>query len=132
VAAAGVSQVIVVSACGPESDPHRLRAAGLDPRQRLGEFITAVESAALRDALETARLRFDAVFSIRPSHNALGPFDFGGTFDQASERRQDLAELVELGYDDAGRQFIEPVVGASGDLLAQVPPPVETSGLRRF
>jgi len=123
VAAAGVTQVIVVSACAPESDPHRLSAAGLDPRRRLGEFITAVESAALRDALQMARLRFDALFTIRPSHNAIGPFDFAGTFDQASERRQDLVELVERGYDDAGRQFIGPVVGASGDLLAQVAPP---------
>jgi len=118
-----VTQVIVVSACAPESDPHRLSAAGLDPRRRLGEFITAVESAALRDALQMARLRFDALFTIRPSHNAIGPFDFAGTFDQASERRQDLVELVERGYDDAGRQFIGPVVGASGDLLAQVAPP---------
>jgi hypothetical protein len=130
-AAAGVTQVIVASACAPESDPHRLRAAGLDPRQRLGEFVTAVESAALRDALEMARLRFDSVFTIRPSHNALGPFDFAGAFDQASERRQDLAELVDHGYEDAYRQFIEPVVGASGDLLAQVQPPAVES-LRRF
>jgi hypothetical protein len=119
VAAAGVTQVIVASACAPEGDPHRLRAPGLDPRQRLGDYITAVESAALRDALQMARLRFDAVFTIRPSHNALGPFDLAGAFDQASERRQDLAELVDCGYDDACRQFIEPVVGASGDLLAQ-------------
>jgi hypothetical protein len=130
-AAAGVTQVIVASACAPESDPHRLRAAGLDPRQRLGEFVMAVESAALRDALEMARLRFDSVFTIRPSHNALGPFDFAGAFDQASERRQDLAELVDHGYEDAYRQFIEPVVGASGDLLAQVQPPAVES-LRRF
>ena len=73
VAAAGVTQIVVVSACAAESDPHRLRAAPLDPRQRLGEFIVAAEAAALRDALEMARLRFDAVFTIRPSHNALGP-----------------------------------------------------------
>jgi hypothetical protein len=118
IAAAGVTQVIVVSACASEAEPHRLRAAGLDPRQRLGEFVTAVESAALRDALEMARLRFDAVFTVRPSHNAIGPFDFGGAFDQASERRQDLTELVERGYEDASRQFIGPVVGASGEYLA--------------
>jgi hypothetical protein len=119
VAAAGVTQVVVVSACAPESDPHRLRAAGLPPRQRLGEFIVAAEAAALRDALEMARLRFDAVFTIRPSHNALGPFDFGGAYDQASDRRQEFAELIDRGYEDAGRQFIEPVVGASGEYLAQ-------------
>jgi hypothetical protein len=119
VAAAGVTQIVVVSACAPESDPHRLRAAALDPRHRLGEFVVAAEAAALRDALEMARLRFDAVFTIRPSHNALGPFDFSGAYDQASDRRQELAELIDRGYDDAGRQFIEPVVGASGEYLAQ-------------
>jgi len=119
VAAAGVTQIVVVTACAPESDPHRLRAAALDPRQRLGEFVVAAEAAALRDALEMARLRFDAVFTIRPSHNALGPFDFGGAYDQASDRRQELVELIDRGYEDAGRQFIEPVVGASGEYLAQ-------------
>jgi len=119
VAAAGVTQIVVVSACAPESDPHRLRAAALDPRQRLGEFIVAAEAAALRDALEMARLRFDAVFTIRPSHNALGPFDFAGAYDQASDRRQELGELIDRGYEDAGRLFIEPVVGASGEYLAQ-------------
>ena len=119
VAAAGVTQIVVVSACGPESDPHRLRAAPLHPRQRLGEFIVAAEAAALRDALEMARLRFDAVFTIRPAHNALGPFDFAGAYDQASDRRQEFAELIDRGYEDAGRQFIEPVVGASGEYLAQ-------------
>ena len=119
VAAAGVTQIVVVSACGPEGDPHRLRAAPLHPRQRLGEFIVAAEAAALRDALEMARLRFDAVFTIRPAHNALGPFDFAGAYDQASDRRQEFAELIDRGYEDAGRQFIEPVVGASGEYLAQ-------------
>jgi hypothetical protein len=119
VAAAGVTQIVVVSACAPESDPHRLRAAPLDPRHRLGEFIVAAEAAALRDALEMARLRFDAVFTIRPVHNALGPFDFTGAYDQASDRRQEFVELIDRGYDDAGRQFIEPVVGASGEQLAR-------------
>ena len=121
VAAAGVSQIVVVSACAAESDPHRLRAAPLAPRQRLGEFIVAAEAAALRDALEMARLRFDAVFTIRPTHNALGPFDFAGAYDQASDRRQELVELIDRGYEDASRQFIGPVVGASGEYLAQSP-----------
>jgi len=119
VAAAGVTQIVVVSACAPENDPHRLRSAPLDPRQRIGEFIVAAEAAALRDALEMARLRFDAVFTIRPAHNALGPFDFAGAYDQASDRRQEFGELIDRGYEDAGHQFIEPVVGASGEYLAQ-------------
>ena len=56
------------------------------------------------------------------SHNALGPFDFTGAYDQASDRRQEFVELIDRGYDDAGRQFIEPVVGASGEYLAQADP----------
>ena len=34
-----------------------------------------------------------------------------------------MAELVRQGYDDASRQFIEPVVGASGERLARPPAP---------
>jgi hypothetical protein len=126
-AAAGVTQVVVVSACASEADPHHLGAVGLAPSRRLGEFIVAAEAAALRDALEMARLRFDAVFSIRPSHNAIGPFDFDGAYDHGSDRREELSELIERGYEDASRQFVGPVVGASGDYLAQPAPRV--SGL---
>lgn len=119
VAAAGATQVVVVSACSASSEPHHLRVTPLDIRHRLGEFIAASEAAALRDATETARLRFDAVYTIRPAHNALGPFDCAGAYDRTSERRVSVAELVRQGYDDASRQFIEPVVGASGERLAR-------------
>jgi hypothetical protein len=119
VAAAGVSQVVVVSAVAAPSEPHRLTPPGLELRRRLGEFLAASEAAALRDALEMARLRFDAVHLIRPAHNAIGPFDTSGVYDESSDRRQDLVELMERAYDDAYRQFIEPVVGASGDQLGQ-------------
>jgi hypothetical protein len=123
VAAAGVTQVVIVSACSTASEPHHLRVTPLNIRHRLGEFIAAAESAALRDAAETARLRFDCVYVIRPAHNALGPFDCGGAYDRTSERRVSVAELERQGYDDASRQFIEPVVGASGERLARPPAP---------
>jgi hypothetical protein len=119
VAAAGVTQVIVVTAVSPSETPHRLRAARLDLRSRLGEFQAAAEAAALRDGLEMARLRFDAVYTISPAHNPVGPFDVTGAYDEASDRRQDLPELMERAYEDAYRQFIEPVVGASGEHLAR-------------
>jgi hypothetical protein len=119
VAAAGVTQAIVVSACAPVTDPHHLPVSRLDARHRAGEFIAAAEASALRDALETARLSFDAVYVIRPSHNALGPFDCTGVYDRASDRHAEVAELVQRGYEDALQQFIEPVVGASGERLAQ-------------
>ena len=41
----------------------------------------------------------------------LGPLDFGGVYDERSDRRHTLAELIDRGYEDAYRQFIEPVVG---------------------
>jgi hypothetical protein len=119
VAAAGVTQVIVVSAVSPSSAPHALTSPRLDIRNRMGEFIAAAECSALRDALEMARLRFDSVYLIAPQHNPIGPFDFGGAYDQTSDRHQRLSELMDRACDDAYRQFIEPIVGASGDHLAR-------------
>lgn len=120
VAAAGVTQAIIVSAIATTDAPHRLRVPRLDLRSRLGEFQAAAETAALRDALETAKLHFDATFVIAPAHNPVGPFDLAGAYDDASDRRQEVVELMERAYEDAYHQFIEPVVGASGDHLARV------------
>jgi hypothetical protein len=119
VAAAGATQAIVVSPISFTAAPHRLRPPRLEPRSRLGEFLVADASVALRDALEAARFRFDSVHVIAPAHNPVGPFDFNGAYDDASDRRQDLVELMEHAYEDAYRQFIEPVVGASGEDLAR-------------
>jgi hypothetical protein len=119
VAIAGVTQVLVVSAVASVAAPHRLRAPRLDVRSRLGEFQAAAEATALHDALETAPLRFESVFVVSPAHNPVGPFDFSGAYDEASDRRQPLPELMERAYEDAYRQFIEPVVGASGEQLAR-------------
>ena len=122
VAAAGATQALVVSAVAPVPAPHMLRIPRMDLRSRLGEFQVSAEAAALRDALEMARLRFDSVYVISPAHNPVGPFDLDGAYDEASDRRQDLSELMARAYEDAYRQFIEPVVGASGDHLAQSDP----------
>ena len=119
VAAAGVRQAVIVTAVAPVAAPHRLRAPRLDPRSRIGEFQSAAEAAALRDALDTARQRFESVFLVCPAHNPVGSFDFGGAYDEASDRLQPLPELMERAYEDAYRQFIEPAVGASGEQLAR-------------
>jgi hypothetical protein len=119
-AAAAVSQLIVVTAVSPASAPHRLRAPRLDLRSRLGEFISAAEAAALRDAMDHALLRFDSSYVIRPVHNPVGPFDVSGAYDEASDRRHTDVELMERGYEDAYHQFIDPVVGASGDHITRV------------
>ena len=118
-AGAAVSQVIAVTAVPTAFTPHRLRTPRLDVRSRLGEFLAAAEAAALHDAVNVARLRFDACYVIRPAHNPVGPFDVSGAYDEASDRRHSTAELMERGYEDAYHQFIEPVVGASGDQLAR-------------
>jgi hypothetical protein len=115
---ASATQVIIVTAVAPSAAPHRLRAPRLDIAGRFGEFQSAAESAALRDALTAIGPRFDAVYLIQPSHNAIAPFDMTGAYDEASDRRQDLPELMERAYEDAYRQFIEPVIGASGEQLA--------------
>ena len=109
----GVEQIILVSAAPESPGPHALAAPRLDGRARLGELLQSSEAAILRDATTTtAGVR---MFTIRPAHNPIGPFDFGGTFDDRSHRRLGLGELINRGYEDAYRQFIEPVVGASGE-----------------
>jgi hypothetical protein len=117
-AGAGASQAIIVSAVSPGSTPHHLSAARVEFRHRLGETLAAAEAASLRDAMEMARLRFDSLYLICPAHNPIGAFDFSGAYDEASDRRQDVSEMMERAYEDAYRQFIEPVVGASGEHLS--------------
>ena len=118
VASAGVTQVVIVSAVPVAAGPHRLSVPQLDIRNRLADVMVASEASALRDALGMARLRFDGVYVISPVHNAVGPFDFAGAYDPASDRRETVSELMQHAYEDAYRQFIEPVVGASGEQLA--------------
>jgi hypothetical protein len=115
--ALGVEQIVLVSAAPESSGPHALARARIDFRGRLGEYIESAESAVLRDALTTIGVRF---FTIRPLHHGIGPFDFSGGYDDRSHRSQPLAELMSRGYEDAYHQFIEPVVGASGERVGQV------------
>lgn len=121
---AGVRQVVLVSADASGAGPHALARRRVDPRARLGEAIAAAEVAAVRDVLATHAFHFDGCFLIRPDHNPLGPFDFDGAHDERSDRRFLLAELVARGYEDAHRQFVDPVVGASGEALGtELPAP---------
>ncbi|HXI28570.1 MAG TPA: hypothetical protein VNG89_09110 [Vicinamibacterales bacterium] len=112
----GVEQVVLVSAAPDTTGPHALAVPRLDGRGRLGEYLLSTEAAVVRDATTTtAGVR---IFSVRPAHNPVGPFDFDGGYDDRSHRRQGLAELMNRGYEDAYYQFIEPVVGASGEKVA--------------
>jgi hypothetical protein len=120
VAAAGAEQVILVTALPPQGRPHELSSERGDLRGHAAESLTAFETAGVRDALEHWNGRFSGLFVVRPAHNPLGPLDFDGVYDERSDRVHTLAELVDRGYEDAYRQFIEPVVAASGDLLEAV------------
>ena len=101
----------------------------LDGRGRLGQYLESAEAAAVRDALRLAAGPVERqggagrpsgrIFLIRPAHNPVGPFDFAGGFDDRSDRRQPLEELMARGYEDAYHQFIEPVLGASGERVGQ-------------
>jgi hypothetical protein len=114
-----VEQVIIASGADESSGPHTLAAARSDGRGRLGEYLQSVEAAAVRDAARAARGRLSRLFTIQPPHNPVGPFDFRGGYDDRSDRAQPLSELVTRGYEDAYHQFIEPVVGASGERVGR-------------
>jgi hypothetical protein len=118
VAAAGAEQVIVVSAAPLPARPHELGTSRADPRGRAAEQLVAFEAAGLRDAMPARGGAFANAYAIRPPHNPLGPLDFDGVYDERSDRRFSVAELVDRGYEDAYRQFIEPVVAAGGDRIA--------------
>ncbi len=121
VAAAGAEQVILVSASSPEGRAHELSTGRAELRGRAGEQLAAFEAAGLSDVMGQFEGRFAGLFVIRPPHNPLGPLDFAGAYDERSDRRQPLAELIDRGYEDAYRQFIEPIVGAGGERIEVQP-----------
>lgn len=115
VAAAGAAQVIVVTAA-PEADgPHRLRPVRRDYRGTVGEHLAAAERLSVDDAIRYVGHRFQSVYQIRPTHNPCTPIDTTGADDAQSDRQMTPDELLQRGYEDAFRQFIGPVVGASPD-----------------
>ena len=119
-AGAGAEQVIVLAAAPRVGRPHELSAGRGDVRGHAGEQLSAFETAGLRDVLEQFAGRFAGLYLIRPEHNPVGPFDFAGVYDERSDRQYTVAELVDRGYEDAYRQFIDPVVGASGERIQSV------------
>jgi hypothetical protein len=118
---AGIDQVIVVSAFPEVDGPHRLAVPRGDWRGRVSDALAGAEATAMRSAMAVDR-PFSSLFVIRPTYNPVGPLDVGGCFDERSDRPVALAELVDRGYEDAYRQFIDPVVGASGERLEAAGP----------
>ena len=121
VARAGVQQVILVSALPSATGPHALSAPRRDVHGRAGEYLLAVERVSIQEAIDTRRVRFESLFEVRPAHNPVGPFDVAGCYDDYSDRVQTLDELLNRGYEDGFRQFVDAVLGASGELI-EVPP----------
>lgn len=119
--ALGVEQIVLVSAAPEVAAPHSLAAPRLDGRGLIGEYVQATEAATVRDVVRQARVRGTHLHLIRPTHNPIGPFDFRGGFDDRSDRLQSVAELVARGYEDAYRQFVEPVMAPSGDRIGTNP-----------
>jgi hypothetical protein len=120
VAAAGAEQAVLVSASPRSARPHELSTSRADPRGRASEQLGAFECAGLRDVIEQFQGRFAGLYVIRPEHNPVGPLDLRGVYDERSDRRYTVPELVDRGYEDAYRQFIDPVVGASGERIQSV------------
>ncbi len=111
----GVKQIVLVAGTEESGGPHALAPPRVDAFGRLGEYLESSEAAVVRDATTTTGgVR---IYTIRPVHNPIGPFDLGGGFDDRSDRPQPLNELMGRGYEDAYHQFIEPVVGGSGEKM---------------
>jgi hypothetical protein len=121
--AAGIEQVILVAPFAEMVGPHALAVPRGDWRGRVSDALAGMEAAAVRSAVATPR-RFSSLFVVRPAYNPVGPLDVEGCYDERSDRRVTLSELIDRGYEDAYRQFIDPVVGASGERL-------EAAGSRR-
>lgn len=111
--AAGVEQVIMVCPDADRSAPHRLSRPTGSLRARVAEHLAAAETAVVRDAMASHKKRLKGLFLIQPLHNPVGPLDFQGAYDERSDRYQHLGELIDRGYEDAYRQFIEPVLGGA-------------------
>jgi hypothetical protein len=109
--AVGVDQVIVVCADPERVAPHRLSQPHGSLRAQVGEQLAAEECTTVRDAVVSRKKRFKGIFVIQPSHNPVGPLDFEGTYDDRSDRYQSVSELIDRGYEDAYKQFIDPVIG---------------------
>jgi hypothetical protein len=113
---AGIEQVIVVAPFPELEGPHRLTVPRSDWRGRVSDYLAGAETTALRSAVAAQR-PFRCLFVVRPAYNPVGPLDVGGCYDQRSDRVVGLNELIDRGYEDAYRQFIDPVIGASGERL---------------
>jgi hypothetical protein len=154
--AAGAEQVIVAAGTPQSASPPPRRRG---PRAAADGMLAALERQAqegdVRGAERTNRMvetlghRMDdgsrawqdpatgrvyrdvPVYVIRPDRRAFGPLELDGARDPATEVLETPEDLLEQGYRDAYRMFVEPVVGSvpeprrRGALEPEQPQPVE-------
>lgn len=134
---AGAEQVVVVTGAPEQAAPPTRRrgalarvdatlraleqqaAAEIETAERTNRMVSTLghRAAGGRGAWEdpaTGRLAREVdLWVIRPRRRTLGPTELDGASDPATEVLQTTDDLVERGFRDAYRQFIEPVVGQS-------------------
>ena len=145
--AAGAEQVLVVTAAPEEAQPPARRrgaraladavlatlerqAVEVDLRstERINRMVetlghrTEEGGRGWQDPVTGRVYRSITLYVIRPERRVLAPLDLDGSEDPATEVRTTPADLVELGYRDAYRLFVEPVVGAAPETPAAAPP----------
>jgi len=136
--AAGAEQVILVAAMPEQPDraarrgPHALAdaaLAGLERQaferdraetERLNRIVATLghrvgQGRGWEDPASGREIREVGLYLIRPERRTLGPLELDGSVDPATEVEQSVEELIERGYRDTYRQFLEPVVGAPSE-----------------
>jgi hypothetical protein len=136
--AAGAEQVIVVSAAPVVASPTARRRgpravadALLSMRERQAVEADVRTAERINRMVETAGQRTEgggrawldpatgrayrdfALYLVRPERRPFGPLELEGAQDPATEAQATAADLIDLGYRDAYRMFVEPVVGAA-------------------
>ena len=127
--AAGAEQVLVVTAAPEEAQPPARRRGAraladgvLATLERQAVEVDLRSTERINRMVETLGHRSIALYVVRPERRLLSPLDLDGSEDPATEVRTTPADLVELGYRDAYRLFVEPVVGAAPETPAAGPP----------
>ena len=136
--AAGAEQVVLVTAVPESASPpprrrgHRALADGalavlerqaveadLRGAERINRMVetlghrTSDGSRAWEDPATGRVYREVPLYVIRPERRFFGPLELDGAQDPSTEVLTTTADLVEQGYRDAYRLFVEPVVGAA-------------------
>jgi hypothetical protein len=136
--AAGAEQIVLVTAVPETAFAPRVRrglwaslgamasalerqavSRDLDSTERLNRIIETLGHdtpdglRAWQDPATGRTYRWISLWVIRPERRSLGPLDLDGSQEPTTEVVDEVVDLVEQGYKDACRQFVEPVVGAA-------------------